>query len=162
MNDQLVRPDVHWIPSDNQGGNRPMTKIRILVLAIVALAAIFVTANVAGAGNGATNDPFQVHRYRVRLVMHGSAHPQDWPKSRPQRIRNVHRHSRLLPSRDVFACARFWTLFRAGGATTTITSCMSSLTRSVITDPNLAISGTIVVTDNGDGTFTWNAVSYYR
>ena len=28
-------------------------------------------------------------------------------------------------------------------------------------DPNVAISATIVVTDNGNGTFTWNVVSYY-
>lgn len=28
-------------------------------------------------------------------------------------------------------------------------------------DPNVAISGTIIVKDNGNGTFTWNVVSYY-
>ena len=137
-----------------------MTKIRIPVLAIVALAAIFVTANVAGAGNGATTTPFKFTDTEFGLSCTGVHILKTGPNP-------VHKESETCIDTAGYYPPGTYSLALGSGPYSGWWSdyhyyILHEPHPVVITDPNLAVSGTIVVTDNGDGTFTWNAVSYYR
>src|SRR2546423_6146814 len=134
--------------SDKKGGNGSMAKIRILVLPFVVLAAIFVTANVAGAGNGATATPFKFTAVGVSCsgVYIVKAGPNAFQKEAETCIDTV---GYLAPGTYSLG---------PGGL-----GWASDYHLWVLHEPVLlrAISGRVVVTDNGDGTFSWDAVSYY-
>jgi hypothetical protein len=132
-----------------------MGKVRIIVLSFVVLGAIAVIANVAGASNGATTTPFKftdtaggVSCTGVHILKTGS--------------KPVHKESET--------CTDTVGYFSPGTYAICPGYCWVSDYHLYIlhephpvdpADPNVAISGTIVVTDNGNGTFTWNVVSYY-
>lgn len=129
-------------------------KIRILVLPLVVLAAIVATAGIAVAGNGATATPFKFTDTAAGVSCSGVHIVKAGPNA-------VHKESETCI--DTFGYLSPGTFSLAGAwASDYHHYILHEPWPVVITDPNVAISGTIVVTDNGDGTFTWNAVSYYR
>jgi hypothetical protein len=134
-----------------------MTKIRILVLPIVVLATIVVTAGVAGAGNGATSTPFKFTDTTGGVSCSGVHILKTGPNP-------VHKESETcIDTSGWYSPGTYSLAPDAGGWWSDYHYYILHEPHPVvITDPNVAISGTIVVTDNGDGTFTWNAVSYYR
>lgn len=137
-----------------------MRKIRILVLPFMVLAAIFVTANVAGAGSGATTTPFKFTDTAAGVSCSGVHIVKTAPNA-------VHKESETCIDAVGYYPPGTWSLALDGTPHSGWWSdyhyyILHEPHPVVITDPNLAVSGTIVVTDNGDGTFTWDAVSYYR
>lgn len=127
-----------------------MTKIRILVLPFVVLAAIFVTANVAGAGNGATTTPFKFTAFGVSCsgvhIVKAAPNP-------------VHKESETCTDTVGYYPPGTYSLGSGGP----YSGWFSDYHFFVLHEPVflVATSGTLVVKDNGDGTFAWDAVSYY-
>jgi hypothetical protein len=127
-----------------------MRKIRILVLAFVVLAAILVTASVAGADNGATSTPFKFTAFGVSCsgvhILKAAPNP-------------VHKESETCTDTVGYYPPGTYSLGSGGP----YSGWWSDYHLFVLHEsvPVVATSGMLVVTDNGDGTFAWDAVSYY-
>jgi len=136
-----------------------MGRLRIVVLPFVVLAAIVATAGIAGAGNGAVTTPFKFNDTQFGVSCAGAHLVKTAPNP-------VHKESETCTAPSSYFAPGTYSLAPDGDAGGWWSDYHLYILHEphpvVITDPNVAVSGTLVVTDNGDGTSTWNAVSYYK
>ena len=133
--------------------NRRMFGWGALAVMSVAVAAVLSTAGIAGAGNGATSTPFKFNDTEASVSCTGVHIVKTGTNP-------VHKESTTCIAPDSYYSPGTYSL--AGEWVSDYHYYILHEPHPVvITDPNVAIAGTIVVTDNGDGTSTWKAVSYY-